>query len=93
MMFFGNERLAETAYENAVAELAKPSANKNLALWYLDMATNLNPTFLEAIELKEKVSGKRVTDSDNSIIRNFVSDSMLGSTTPRPTSASLDVSK
>jgi type IV pilus assembly protein PilQ len=76
MMFFGRERLAEAAYENAVTELAKPVPDRNLALWHLDMATNLNPTFLEAIELKEKVSGKRVTDTDNSIIRNFVSQSV-----------------
>jgi len=77
MMFFGRERLAESAYENAVAEMSKPNPDKNLVLWHLDMATNLNPTFLEAIELKEKVSGKRVTDSDNSIIRHFVSDSII----------------
>jgi type IV pilus secretin PilQ/predicted competence protein len=80
MMFFGRERLAEAAYENAVAELNKPHPNKNLVLWHLDMATNLNPTFLEAIELKQKVSGKRLTDSDNSIIRNFVSSDLLSST-------------
>jgi type IV pilus assembly protein PilQ len=89
MMFFGNERLAEAAYENAVAELAKPHPDKNLALWHLDMAVNLNPTFIEAIELKEKISGKRLTESDNSLIRNFVSTSMLNSTAPA--SASLDI--
>jgi type IV pilus assembly protein PilQ len=77
MMFFGRERLAEAAYENALAELSKPNADKNVVLWHLDAATNLNPTFLEAIELKEKVSGKRLSDSDNSLIRHFVSDSLL----------------
>jgi type IV pilus assembly protein PilQ len=91
MMFFGRQRLAEAAYENAMAELAKPNGDKNVALWHLDMATNLNPTFLEAIELKEKVSGKRVTETDNSIIRNFVSQSVLNSTTALPASASLDI--
>ena len=91
MMFFGRERLAEAAYENAMAELAKPNPDKNVVLWHLDMATNLNPTFLEAIELKEKVSGKRVTDTDNSIIRNFVSASVMNSATISPTSASLDI--
>jgi len=91
MMFFGRERLAEMAYENAVAEMAKPNPDKNLVLWHLDMATNLNPTFLEAIELKEKVSGKRVTDSDNSIIRHFVSDSILGSTGVPPVSSTSDL--
>ena len=82
MMFFGRERLAELAYENAVHELTKPNPDRNLVLWHLNAATNLNPTFLEAIELKEKVSGKRVIDSDNSIIRDFVSKSILTSTDP-----------
>jgi type IV pilus assembly protein PilQ len=81
MMFFGRERLAEAAYENAKSELAKPRPDRNLVLWHLNAATNLNPTFLEAIELKERVSQKRVTDSDNSMIRDFVSDSMLNNTT------------
>ncbi len=80
MMFFGRERLAEAAYENAKSELAKPTPDRNLVLWHLNAATNLNPTFLEAIELKEKVSGKRVTDSDNSMIRDFVSQSIMDDT-------------
>jgi type IV pilus assembly protein PilQ len=84
MMFFGRERLAEQAYENAVAELAKPNPDRSLALWHLDAAANLNPTFLEAIELREKVSGKRVTDSDNSSIRSFVTRSILQDSGPGP---------
>jgi type IV pilus secretin PilQ/predicted competence protein len=87
MMFFGRERLAELAYENAVAEMNKPNPDKNLVLWHLDAATNLNPTFLEAVELKEKVSGKTVTDSDNSSIRSFVSRSILADQGPMPASA------
>jgi type IV pilus assembly protein PilQ len=82
MMFFGRERLAESAYESARAELAKPRPDRGLVLWHLNAATNLNPTFLEAIELKEKISGKRVTDSDNSIIRDFVTESILNDTAP-----------
>ena len=54
MMWFGRERLAETAYENAVAEMSKPKPDVNLALWHLSCAINLNPTFIEAIDLKEK---------------------------------------
>jgi type II secretory pathway component GspD/PulD (secretin) len=77
MMFFGRERLAEQAYENAVAEMNKPNPDRNVALWHLNVATNLNPTFLEAIELKEKISGRQVTDADNSSIRSFVSRSIL----------------
>lgn len=79
MMPFGRQRLSETAYENAVAELAKPNPNRDLALWYLDSAINLNPQFVEAIELKAKLSGQRVTDSDSSLIRDFVAKAILES--------------
>jgi type IV pilus assembly protein PilQ len=77
MMFFAAERLAETAYQNAVDELNKPKPNKSLAMWHLNIATSLNPTFLEAIELKEKLSGEHVTDVDNSEIRSFVARAIL----------------
>jgi type IV pilus assembly protein PilQ len=79
MMPFGRQRLAESAYENAVAELAKPDANLDLALWYLESAINLNPQFVEALELRAKVSGKRVTEANNSLIRDFISQSILES--------------
>jgi hypothetical protein len=82
MMFFANERLAETAYQNAVNELNKPHPNKNLAMWHLNVATNLNPTFLEAIELKEKLSGQHVTDVDNSELRTFVARAILADNKP-----------
>jgi type IV pilus assembly protein PilQ len=85
MMFFGQERLAEIAYENAVAEENKPNPNRDLVLWHLNAATNLNPTFLEAIELKEKVSGRRVTDSDNSMVRDFVRQAVLKESIVTPT--------
>ena len=85
MMPFGRLRLAEACYENAVAELAKPEPDRDLALWHLNNATNLNPQFVEAIELKAKVSGKRVTESDSSVIRDFVTRSILGSELTPPT--------
>lgn len=77
MMFFGRERLAECSYEQAVAEWNKPNPNRQKVLWHLNCATNLNPTFLEAIELKQKVSGKEVTAVDNSGIRTFVRQQIL----------------
>jgi hypothetical protein len=86
LMFFDRQRLAESAYENAVAELSKPHPDNNVALWHLDTATNLDPNFQEAIELKEKVSGRRVTDSETSMIRDFVSRSVPGSTGVPPVS-------
>jgi hypothetical protein len=72
MMPWGRERLAEWWYQNAVTEMNEPNPNTGKALWYLDCATNLNPKFLEAIQLKEQLSGKQVTTVDNSSIRHFV---------------------
>jgi type IV pilus assembly protein PilQ len=72
MMPIGRERLAECCYETAVKEWNKPHPNRHMVLWHLDCAINLNPTFLEAIDLKAKVTGREVTTADNSSIRDFV---------------------
>jgi hypothetical protein len=72
MMPWGRERLAESAYEHAVAELKKPNADRKKALWHLDCATNLNPKFSEAIAMKAQLTGEEVTSADNSTIRSFV---------------------
>jgi type IV pilus assembly protein PilQ len=72
MMFFGRDRLAETNYDKAVREMNKKNPSRKKALWYLDAAINLNPTFLEAIKMKESLSGKEVTAVDNSNMRTFV---------------------
>jgi type IV pilus assembly protein PilQ len=84
-MWFGRERLAESAYEDAVDEMNKPNPDVNKAIWHLDCATNLNPKFSEAIEMKEKLTGKQVTDVDNSTIRSFVSRAILEDTAPPTT--------
>jgi type IV pilus assembly protein PilQ len=80
MMPWGRERLAEGNYECAVEEMRKPNPNLTLVRWNLDCATNLNPGFLEAINLKEKVTGQVLTTSDNSSIRSFVRREMLAET-------------
>lgn len=72
MMFWGAERLAEGSYEAAVTEMSKPNPNRRLALWHLDCATNLNSTFIEAINMKRQLTGETLTESDNSSIRGFV---------------------
>ena len=72
MMPWGRERLAESAYEKAVEELAKPNPDRKKALWHLDCATNLNPKFAEAIDLKAQLTGEEVTSVDNSSIKSFV---------------------
>ncbi|HUB24466.1 MAG TPA: secretin and TonB N-terminal domain-containing protein [Tepidisphaeraceae bacterium] len=77
MMPWGRERLAEGCYELAEDELHKPNPDLNLVKWHLDCATNLNPTFLEAINLKEKVTGEALSTADNSSIRSFVRRQIL----------------
>jgi type IV pilus assembly protein PilQ len=77
MMFYGRERLAENAYEKAVREMNKKRPSRKKAMWYLDQAIYLNPTFLEAIKMKESLSGKEVTTVDNSTMRHFVRRQIL----------------
>jgi len=85
MMWWGRERLAESDYERAVHEMSKPRPSRKKALWYLDSATNLNPKFLEAIEMKQSLTGKEVTDVDNSSIRGFLRREMLMERVPPAT--------
>lgn len=72
MMPLGRERLAESCYDNAMAEMSKSNPNREKAMWYLDCATNLNPKFLEAIKMKETLTGHEVTSVDNSTFHGFV---------------------
>jgi type IV pilus assembly protein PilQ len=80
MMWFGRERLAETAYEKAVDIMSKPNPDVGLAVWHLDCAINLNPTFSEALNLRAKLTGREVMDVDNSAIRRFVRDQIIADT-------------
>ena len=88
MMPWGRERLAESAYQSAVAEMAKENPDKCKALWNLNVATNLNPHYTEAIVMKEELTGKVVTTSDNSSIRQFVSNQILAEKLNPPHDAS-----
>jgi type IV pilus assembly protein PilQ len=87
LMFFGRERLAESAYEDALAEMNSRHPNMDKVVWHLDCAIDLNPHFIEAIDLREKITGKVVTDVDNSTIRGFVRR-MIMEDVPPPPSAS-----
>jgi type IV pilus assembly protein PilQ len=86
MMCFGRERLAESEYEAAVKEMNKPKPNRQVALWHLNSATNLNPKFVEAIKMKEDVTGVVLSTSDNSTIRGFVRRQIMADPA-RPTTA------
>jgi type IV pilus assembly protein PilQ len=89
MMFWGRERLADMHYQCAVDEMAKPRPDRGKALWNLDCATNLNPTFSEAIALKQELTGKEIVTSDGSTIRGFVQRAILEDHYPstQPTAA------
>ncbi|MGF1635153.1 MAG: secretin and TonB N-terminal domain-containing protein [Phycisphaerae bacterium] len=77
MMPFGRERLADSAYQRAMEEMQSPEPDMDRVLWNLNIATNLVPTFVEAIELKRDVSGRELTTADGSSIRHFVRDAIL----------------
>ena len=72
MMGSGRERLAEGFYDSAVNEMDKSNPDRGRALWNLNAATNLNPKFLEAIELKQQLTQHQVSSVDNSTSRDFV---------------------
>jgi type IV pilus assembly protein PilQ len=72
MMGSGRERLAEGFYDGAQAELAKANPDRGKVMWNLNAATNLNPKFIEAIELKQQMTGHDIQSVDNSISRDFV---------------------
>jgi type IV pilus assembly protein PilQ len=82
LMPWGRERLAEGWYEAAKREMAKSNPNRGMAKFDLDCATNLNPKFEEAIELKEEITGHEVTQADNSSMRSFVRRAMMTDVVP-----------
>ena len=77
LMPWGRERLAESWYEMAVEEMNKPHPNRQLALWHLNCAINLNPMFSEAMELRAQITGKELTATDDSTIRSFLKRQIL----------------
>jgi type IV pilus assembly protein PilQ len=91
MMFWGRERLADMHYQCAVEEMAKSRPDRGKALWNLECATNLNPTFSEAIALRQELTGKQIVASDGSTIRNFVRKAILEDTVPTTMPTAADV--
>jgi type IV pilus assembly protein PilQ len=93
MMPWGRERMAEGCYEKAVEE--KNKGKKDSAIWWLNCAMNLNPKFTEAIDMKEELTGKVLTQADNSSIRTFLRKEMLmerpSGAAPVPASVPIDV--
>jgi type IV pilus assembly protein PilQ len=77
MMPFGRERLADSDYEQAVKEMRRDQPDRQKAIWYLDSAINLNPKFLEAMQMREQLTGEVLSAADNSSIRSFVTHAIL----------------
>lgn len=72
LMWTGRERLAQLNYELAVEAMNQPVPNRKKALWHLNAATNLVPTYSEAIELRQELTGRELAAADGSSIRHFV---------------------
>jgi type IV pilus assembly protein PilQ len=77
MMPFSVSRLAEISYDQARAEMEKPNPNRKKAIWYLNCATSLDPTFPEAVLLKESLTGEEITATDHSLTRDFLKHEIL----------------
>lgn len=90
LMPWGRSRLAESEYECAVNIMNGAHPDRQRALWHLNAATNLNPKFIEAINMKEALTGRVVTLADGSIIRDFVSRAILEDLPPLTTQPARD---
>lgn len=82
MMWFGRERLAEGWYRAALEEMARPDADKQKARWFIDAAINLNPKFIEAIELRQQLTGEERKSVDNALTRDLISRVLMPKTAP-----------
>jgi hypothetical protein len=94
MMPWGRQRMAEAEYEKALTEYNSPKAKNQKVLWHANAALNLNPKFSEALELKQKVSGKEMAAVDNStvrgLVRRLILNDRVGSAAPAPTPGRTD---
>ncbi|MEM6562533.1 MAG: hypothetical protein AAF656_13095, partial [Planctomycetota bacterium] len=61
-------------------EMRKDDADEKKALFNLNAAIHLNPKFLEAIELREELTGRAMAAVDNSSIRYFLRDRLMEET-------------
>jgi len=70
LMWHGRERMAQTQYGHALEALN--AGNRRKALWHLNMTLHNNARFLPAIELKERILGKRAWEEDGTGGRTFL---------------------
>ena len=72
MMPWGRERQAQANYEAAVRSLSQDPPQRGRARFFLNAALHLNPSFIEAMELRERLTGREVAEADGSTVRGFV---------------------
>lgn len=70
MMPWGRDRVAQTWYRKATE--AYEQGNREKALMYTDWTLNTNPSFMEAVKLREELTGKRIREDDNVTTADFV---------------------
>lgn len=82
MMPFSMARLSEISYDKARAEMQQKYPDRDKAMWYLDCATCLSPTFGEAILMKEALASKDIASAEQSSIRYFVRRQVMADVAP-----------
>jgi type IV pilus assembly protein PilQ len=76
LMPWGRERLAQAHYKWALEHIEAGRIDK--AMWDLDMALSLNSRFYDAIAKKEELTGRRAWEANDSVIRDFIYNRLLG---------------
>ncbi len=73
---WGRDRIAQLWYGKA--QEAAEKGDRDKALMYTDWTLNTTPRFIEAIKLREKLTGQKVEEASESSVNNFVRDVIRG---------------
>ncbi len=79
---WSREKLTHSHLKKAYEYMRK--GNRDKALWHVNLALNANPTMIEALRLKEKLTGQQLMVQDRSILDGAV-DSMIDDALPKST--------
>ena len=77
---WANDRLTQSHMKKAYQYLRQ--GNEKKALWHTNLALHINPTLIEALRLKERISGKGTMVRDRGILEHAV-DSMINEQMPQ----------
>ncbi len=75
LQWHGRDRLAQAAYRAALKYNDRGETTK--ALWELNSALNLNPSFLDAIRLREELLGEPLEEPTGSAIKDLILTKVL----------------